>query len=314
MQQIAATLPEYSATVIAMCAAGLGVLAVGAWATRDEWTAARGLDRVVALRNVCFAAPLAVFGATHLFDPQSLLLRVPSYMPWRPLWVYVVGCALMATALSLAARVAVRWSGLLFGIMMFLFVAMLHLPGAIARQDSRILWTIVVRELSFGGAAWLLAATAADDWPERRRRAVIAVGRAFVTLALLVFGLEHFLHPAGLPAVPLQQEMPAWVPGRLLIGYLTGAALLVTGASVLTGKRVRTISTCLGAWIVLLVLALYGPIMILALSAPGDGAQVVAIDLFVDTLLFAGAVLALAKVLPAERRRDAGGTDVSGVS
>lgn len=306
MQQAATAIPEHSATVIAMCAAGLAVLAVGAWRTRTEWAAARGLDKIVALKNVCFAAPLAVFGATHLFDPQSLLLRVPSYMPWRPYWVTFVGCALVAAALSLAARVADRWSGLLFGIMMFLFVAMLHLPGAIARPSERIFWTIVVRELSFGGAAWILAATAAGatgaaaDHPARRKSLLIAVGRAFITLALLVFGVEHFLHPAGLPGVPLQQEMPAWVPGRLGIGYLTGALLLATGASVLLGKRARTMSTCLAVWILLLVLLIYGPIMILALSAPGEAAQVVAIDLFVDTLLFAGVVLALAKATPAE--------------
>ena len=84
MQQAAAAVPEPSVTVIAICAAGLAVLAVGAWGTRREIAAARGLDKLVALANVCFAAPLAVFGATHLFDPQSLLVRVPSYMPWRP--------------------------------------------------------------------------------------------------------------------------------------------------------------------------------------------------------------------------------------
>jgi len=300
MQQ-AAAVPEHSATVIAMCAAGLAVLGVGLWRSRKESAAARGLDKVVALAGVCIAAPLAVFGATHLFDPQSLLLRVPSYMPWRPYWVYFVGSALIATAASLAARVAVRWSGLLFGIMMFLFVAMLHLPGAIVIQDNRILWTIVVRELSFGGAAWMLAASAAGAWPERRTRAMIDVGRTFVTLALLVFGVEHFLHPAGLPGVPLEQETPSWIPGRLWIGYLTGALLLAAGASVLAGRRARQISTCVGAWLVLLVLFLYGPIMILALCAPGEAAQVGAIDFFADTLLFAGAILALAKVTVAER-------------
>ena len=50
----------------------------------------------------------------------------------------------------------------------------------------------------------------------------------------------------------------------------------------------------------LLVLILYGPIMILALCAPGEAPQVVAIDFFADTLLFAGAVLALAKAMPTE--------------
>ena len=62
-----------------------------------------------------------------------------------------VGFALIGASLSIATKRQVRWSGLLFGVMMFLFVAMLHLPGAV-KAGGRIPWTIVVREMSFGGA------------------------------------------------------------------------------------------------------------------------------------------------------------------
>jgi len=44
---------------------------------------------------------------------------VPSYMPWRLFWIYFVGVALIVASLSIATRIQVRWSGLLFGIMMF---------------------------------------------------------------------------------------------------------------------------------------------------------------------------------------------------
>src|SRR5262245_27565879 len=98
----------------------------------------RALDRVVALAHVSVAIPLAVFGGEHLFTPQFVRDLVPRYMPGRMFWVYFVGCALVAAAVSLATKVAVRWSGLLFGVMMFLFVAMIHLRGAIARPHDRI--------------------------------------------------------------------------------------------------------------------------------------------------------------------------------
>src|SRR5689334_22405756 len=117
------------------------------------------LDRVVSLTHVCFAIPLAVFGSEHLLRPQLMLPLVPRYMPWRWFWVYFVGCALIAAAVSIATNRFVRWSGLLFGIMMFLFVAMIHLPGALATHD-RIVSTIVFRETSFGAAALILAALA----------------------------------------------------------------------------------------------------------------------------------------------------------
>src|SRR5215813_10451405 len=98
-------------TIEMMCFAGLVVFAVGAFSARREMADARGLERVVASAYVCYAIPLAVFGALHLFGPQFVAPLVPRYMPWRAFWVYFVGCALIAASLSIATKIAVRWSG-----------------------------------------------------------------------------------------------------------------------------------------------------------------------------------------------------------
>ena len=98
--------------------------------------------------------------------------------------------------------------------------------------------------------------------------------------------------------MPLAKLMPAWIPGRLLIGYVTSMILLVAGASILLGIRVRMAATYLGTWIVLLVLFVYGPILIAALANPGTGVKIEGINYFADTLLFAGAILALARAAP----------------
>jgi uncharacterized membrane protein len=253
-------------------------------------------DKIVALGNVCFAVPLAVFGALHLFGPRFVTSLVPPYMPWRAFWVYAVGGALIAAASSIAVRIGVRWSGLLFGIMMFLFVAMIHLPGALARRPyDRVIWTIVFREMAFGGAGWILAGLAMDGWRRHGRSTLVAVGGAFVVTAMLVFGIEHFLHPTLLPGVPLVKEIPAWIPGRVLIDYVTGAALLAAAGSIVLKKRARTVTTCLGGWILLTILVIYVPIMIVALTQPGTAVKLEGINYFADTLLFAGSILALAR-------------------
>src|SRR5262249_52022413 len=188
-----------SRTARAMCIAGVALLLIGAWAAKKDVVAARGLDKIVALTNLCVAIPLAVFGALHLFGPQFVAPIVPPYMPWRMFWVYFIGCALIAAALSIAAKIGVRWSGLLFGIMMFLFVAMIHFPGARRQPHNRIIWTIVFREMSFGGAGWILAAIAKDGWSGQGKRLLITVGSILIAIAAIVFGVEHFLHPQGLP-------------------------------------------------------------------------------------------------------------------
>ncbi len=287
-------------TVAAMCAAGLAIGLVAAAVATPEIAAARGLDKIVALTTVCFAPPLAVFGALHLFGPQFVAGLVPGYMPWRMFWVYAVGCALIATAVSVATNIGVRWSGLLFGCMMFLFVALIHLPGALAQPMDRFAWTIVFREMSFGGAGWVLAGTTPDGWGSRGKAVLTTFGRTWITIAVIVFAIEHFLHPAGLPGVPLRREMPIWVPGRVMIDYVTGASLLAAGAGMLLGRNTKTLIACAGGWILLMVLVIYGPVLIGALGEPGIGANVEGINYFADTLLFSGTILALGRTVSHE--------------
>ena len=248
--------------VAAMWTAFVALLAIGGVCARRPVAEARGLDKLVALSNVFFAMPLAVFGAEHLSGDAGIAGLVPSYMPWRMFWVYFVGVALVAAALSIATRIQVQWSGLLFGVMMFSFVAMLHFPGALSEPGNRIGWVIVLRELSFGAGGWALAAGAMAAERARTKRTLVTVSRVLIGVAAVFYAVQHFLHPANAPGVPLQKVMPEWIPGRVVVGYLTGAILLVCGAGILIGKKTRTMATYLGAWIVLLVVVIYGPILI----------------------------------------------------
>jgi uncharacterized membrane protein len=283
----------FSGAALSMAAAGVALLAIGLVAAKNDIARARGIDKIVALTYLCFAVPLAVFGAEHLSSPQSMLAIVPSYMPGRMFWVYFVGLALMAASLSIATKRQVQWSGLLFGAMMFLFVAMLHLPGAVA-AGGRIPWTIVIRELSFGGAGWVLAGIAMGGDRKGLGKGLIAVGRVPIAIAAIFFGVQHFLHPLGLPGVPLVKQMPPWIPVRALIDYVTGAFLMIAGVCFLLAWKTRTAATYVGAWIVLLVVAIYGPVLIGALADTSAAVQVEGINYFADTLLFGGAILSLA--------------------
>jgi uncharacterized membrane protein len=293
-----ATLLEIPRTVLATCSAGIALFLIGIVAARKDIVEARGLEKISALSNICFAVPLAVFGAEHLTGARFIMNDVPAYMPWRLFWAYFIGFALIAAALSIATKIGVQWSGLLFGIMMVLFVAMLHFPRALASPHDRLPWTIVFREMSFGGAGWILAGNAMDGWRGQGKGTLITVGRMLIALAALFFGVEHFLHATGLPGVPLEKQMPVWVPARAVIDYLTGVGLVIAGACFLLNRKVRTVATYLGGWILLLVVVIYGPVLIGALGDPDIGVKVVGINYFADTLLFAGVILALASASP----------------
>ena len=294
---ILATFFEFSRTAFSMTLAAVVLLWIALWAVKADFAQAHGLDKIVALSNLCFAIPLAVFGAEHFSAAGGISQIVPKFIPWPLFWTYFVGFALIAASLSIATKIQVHWSGLLFGCMMFLFVAMMDLPGTLADPHNRINWVLLLRELSFGAGGWLLAAGALAR-KDGQGSKLITVGRIVIGIAAIFYGVEHFLHPVNVPGVPLEKFMPVWIPGPRLIAYLTGAVLLTAGVSILLARKTRTAATYLGGWILLLVIFIYGPILVVSLLDPSTDVKVEGLNYFFDTLLFAGAILALASATP----------------
>jgi uncharacterized membrane protein len=252
-------------------------------AGREFWTAP-GIEKAASLGRVSLAVPIAVFGAEHLTSPQTILRIIPAWMPGKLFWTYFVGAALIGAALSLIFRVRIRLSATLLGIMFFCFVAMIHVPNAIAEPHSRIAWTIVARDSAFGAGAILLAITsgARERTPAENR---VAIGALYlVAFVSMFFGIEQFLHPECVPAVPLVKVTPPWILFAHFWTVLTGIALVIGGGAMLVKHVSRQSATALGSWVVLLVLSIYLAIMI---SKP----DVENLNYFADTLMFGGVLL-----------------------
>ena len=280
---------------LAMCLAGILaclIALITLWSARTPLIHSRPIDKITALANLAFAVPMAVFGALHIWGVDIVLPIVPDYMPFRLFWAYFVGVALIAAALSIATKIMVRWSGLLLALMMLTFVVLMDIPGVISTPHDRFSWTLALRELAFAAGGWLFAA---PSLPARFKSTLIPAGRIVLAITCLFYGIEQFLHPHSRPVVPLELSMPPFIPAQLLIGYLTAAILLAAGAFMLLNKHTRLAATILGGWTLLLVLLVYGPILIAALSAADMGANIEGINYFADTLYFGGAILALAK-------------------
>ncbi len=275
--------------------AGLIALIGGLVAVRKELLAAPGLDKLIALGPVFVAAPLAVFGAEHFVDARDIAQIVPAFMPWHLFWAYFVGCALLATAASLVTMKFVRLSATLLGVMFFLFVLMMDLPGAISEPRNWLGWTLMLRESAFAGGAWALAGSLRSR--SGRRNWMILIGRFTMAIAATFFGVEQLLRPGLAPGVPDSKLTPDWVPLHGLWGYPVGAFLLIAGAALLVNKRPRTAAIAIGALMTLLTLLLYVPIW----AITRDPSQMTeAINFVFDTLLFGGTALLVARALPAE--------------
>jgi len=293
-----------------MSTAGLLVLGAGVIASRS--IIASGLapgtltGRAIALGRVFVAAPLAAFGALHLAAARGLMEMVPTYLPWPLFWVYLVGFALIATALSLIFDRLVFWSSLLAGGMFLAFVAMMDLPGVITAQHNRFGFALLARETTFGCALLALAGSVIPRGSSWAR--LVTPCRIVFAVVAIFYGIEHLLHPEFLPGVPLEKLTPAWVPVPRVWGYAVGAVLLVSGALLLLNRGASDAAAWLGVVLAVTVAIIYVPMLG---PVHGTGQIVEVIDYIADTLLYAGTALIVAEALRRSKVENVGGASIS---
>jgi hypothetical protein len=272
---------------------GFLVLAIGLISSRTEFGENRGLNKVVALGPICLAVPLAVFGTEHFTATTILAGMVPAWIPGHVFWALLVGACLIGAALSIAAKKYAWLTSALAGLMIVLFVLLIHVPGIAANPRSQLLWVVGLRDSAFAGGAFGLAASFKEGWGPQTRHWLATLARFFVAIPVAYLGVEQILHPELAPGVPLVKVTPPWVPAHSLWGYLIGAIWIVVAIFLLINKQVRPAATWLGLITLLLVLFIYLPIVI---GNPADIGN--ALNYLADTLLLSGAALALAGAYP----------------
>jgi uncharacterized membrane protein len=306
MPFLVAAVPFSFATLVAIFAippivfwtycAGSVILLIGLIrAFRIDIPRASGLDKIVCLGPAFYAAPLAVFGAEHLTASRGIAAMVPNWMPWHLFWALFVGVALIAAALSIAVRRVAGLASALLGIMFFCFVVMLDVPSLAATPGDRFAQALTLRELSFSGGAFALASTLANDRWRLTAQCIATAARYVVGVTVIFYGVQYFLHPQFVPVIPLEMQMPSWLPFHPLWAYGVGAAEVAAGLAMLANWRARVATTLLGLVVCVVVVLVYLPILTV------KPASVEGMNYIADTLFFGGALLLLAGSIPEHR-------------
>jgi uncharacterized membrane protein len=258
---------------------------------KGELSQTHGLEKIMPFGRLFLAIPLAVFGTEHFTNTADIANIVPRWFPAPVFWVYLVGIALIAAALSITVQMQSSLAATLLGAMFFSFVVLIDVSGILAHPGNRIFWALGLRELAFSGGALAYAGSPGTSGRARGVPGLVTVGRFFVAIPAVFYGVEHFLHPEFAPGVPLGKIIPVWIPGRLAWAYLAGVVLVAAGGALIVNQKARMAATCLGIMILLLVLFVYLPMLV---ASPTD---LESLNYFFDTLLFSGAILVLAEAL-----------------
>jgi uncharacterized membrane protein len=148
-------------------------LSGGAFLVAGSFTAGIGapMDWRVAVRNALESfIPFARFflgtflilcGVQHFLYAEFVATLVPGWIPGHFFWTYFAGVALIAGGVGLFIGPTARLAAALSGVMIFLWVVLLHIPRAAADLHNANETTAVFEALAFSGTAFL-AAVAVD--------------------------------------------------------------------------------------------------------------------------------------------------------
>jgi uncharacterized membrane protein len=102
---------------------------------------------------------MVLAGIQHFLYPEFVKLLVPSWIPGPLFWTYFAAIALIAGGTGLVIPRTTRLAAALSGLMIFLWLVMLHVPRAIAASPDqrRNEWTAVFEALAVSGIALTIA-------------------------------------------------------------------------------------------------------------------------------------------------------------
>jgi uncharacterized membrane protein YphA (DoxX/SURF4 family) len=80
------------------------------------------------------------------------------------------------------------------------------------------------------------------------------LGRIFVAISLVVFGVQHFMYGGFVAGL-----VPAWMPGRLFWAYFVGVAFFAAAVGIFIEMMARPAATMLGVMFFLFVVLLHIP-------------------------------------------------------
>jgi putative oxidoreductase len=115
--------------------------------------------------RILFAVPFAVFGLLHLMSANNMAGMVPSWIPGGVFWVYLIGLALIAAAISIIMQKKAKLASLLLAALLAIFILTIHLPGIIgAANDMAMMMSMsgFLKDLGLAGGALTYAGISKD--------------------------------------------------------------------------------------------------------------------------------------------------------
>jgi uncharacterized membrane protein len=226
------------------------------------------MEKIIQQGRVLFGIAIAASGVEGLVCARlGLTVRGVPWFPANQFLAYLIAIVLMIGGTGIAVNIQTRSVATGLGVLFLLLALFPELPRAIASPMDLSVRSVFFEALAISASALMLAGTLGKpgsgarpwDWITDK---LIASAPYLFAASLLVFGIDHFLILDFIASL-----VPAWLPWHLFWAYLTGAAFVATGISIVVRWMDRWGAFMLGIMFAIWVLILHSPRVVMAVRS-----------------------------------------------
>lgn len=225
--------------------------------------------------RVFYGIAMAAMGLLTICDRDFPYMLIPPRHSWltdHVLPVYIAGILLFLAGACIVIEKKIVPISLLLGAILLLIFCFYFIPYELTVFPNSMhfgAWENAAKELALAAGAFVIAGC----YPKpnenpliRLLGKLIPLGVIFYSLAILSFGIDHYLYAAEAVGY-----IPSWVPDHLFWLYVTGTALLCSGIGILFKIKRGLCAFLLGAMIFIWVIILHIPKALAAPLAENEG-------------------------------------------
>jgi uncharacterized membrane protein len=118
----------------------------------DDW-----VEKILPLGPILLGVFLLIGGFQHYYYAGFVDTLIPAWLPRPRIWTCFTGTCLMAGGLGLFVPPVTRWAAIMSGVMIFLWVLLLHIPRAVTMPQDPGETSAIFEALGMSGVAFLVA-------------------------------------------------------------------------------------------------------------------------------------------------------------